>query len=233
MRIFNRDRRETGKRDLTISAMLAGLPIAFLLGMLLGYQLWGKSGVIIDADQQTVNSFVDIPIDENDFVYGPADADVVVIEFTDYQCPYCQRYYMETFQQIIETYGDRILYVVKDLPLVTIHPEALPAAVAAHCAGEQDAFWEYHDLLFNQAYGLNDEAYQLYAEALGLDMSAFTSCVDSGRYNQVVLEDTDVLEANRVPLSTPTFFINGTYLAGAQPFSVFAQAIDAELAAAE
>jgi protein-disulfide isomerase len=229
MRVFDRNRQETGRRNFTVSTLIAGLPIAFLLGMMLGYQLWGKS-----ADtEQAENPRVEISIDENDAVYGPTDAAVVVIEFTDYQCPYCQRYYFETFNQILEVYGDQIMYVVKDLPLVSIHPEAAPAAVAAHCAKEQDAFWEYHNLLFTQSLGLGTEAYQGYAQNLGLNMTAFTDCIDSGRYDQIVLADMDVLEANRVPLSTPTFFINGSYIAGAQPFSVFADAIEAELAAAE
>jgi protein-disulfide isomerase len=172
----------------------------------------------------------EIPIDAYDAVRGPADAEIVMIEFTDYECPFCQRYYTETFTQIMEVYGDQIFYVVKDLPLVSIHPNAAPAAIAAHCAGEQDSFWEFHALLFSMELGLNNSAYQSYAERLQLDLAAFNECIDSGRYEQTVLADTYILQEIGAPISTPTFFINGLYVAGAQPFAVFAEIIDAELA---
>jgi protein-disulfide isomerase len=226
MRIFDREKKKSGDQNLTISLLVAGLPIMLILGLFLGYQLWGQ-------DQPGPVRRVEIPIDEYDVVRGPADAKVTMIEFTDYQCPYCQRYYVQTYKRIIEEYGDQIRYVLKDLPLTSIHPEAAPAAIAAHCANEQDSFWEFHDQLFIQAQGLNAQAYQTYAENLGLNMSAFNDCLDSGDYDQAVLADIDILTSSGVPLSTPTFFINGQYIAGAQPFEAFAQVIETELAAAE
>jgi protein-disulfide isomerase len=132
----------------------------------------------------------------------------------------------------MNTYGDQIHYVFKDLPLSSIHPDAVPAANAAHCADEQDDFWTYHKLLFSGQLGLSDDAYLAYADSLGLDMDAFATCLAENRYVDVVMEDTSVLTAINAPLSTPTFFINGQYVAGAQPFSTFAQLIDAELEAA-
>jgi protein-disulfide isomerase len=231
MRIFNREKPEGSQKKISISALGVGLVMAFVFGVAFGYQ-WGNQPYQED-EEETVAQRLDIPIDEDDGTRGSPDAPVVIIEFTDYECYYCNRYYTETFSQIIEAYGDQIYYVVKDLPLPSIHPNAIPSAKAVHCASEQDAFWEYHDMLFGQALGLSDEAYQSYAQGLGLDMSAFNDCLDNGRYDQLVLADIDVLEANRIPLSTPTFFINGQYLAGAQPFSVFSEIIETELAAAE
>jgi protein-disulfide isomerase len=211
------------------------------MGLMVGYRLWGQpeaqagdQPAAQPAQQQQGNARrQNIPIDEYDAVRGPADAKVVMIEFTDYECPYCQRYYTETFTQIMEAYGDQILYVVKDLPLVNIHPNAAPAAIAAHCAGEQDSFWEFHGMLFSQELGLNDEAYQSYAQNLELDLPSFNDCITSTRYDQAVLADMTILQQVGAQISTPTFFINGMYVAGAQPFSVFAEIIESELAAAE
>jgi protein-disulfide isomerase len=237
MRIFDKEKKKDGDQNLTISLLIAGLPIMLIVGLFIGYQLWGQDQPNPDAQAQQQGNDptrrVEIPIDEYDVVRGPADAKVTVVEFTDYQCPYCQRYYVQTYQRIIEEYGDQIRYVLKDLPLTSMHPEAAPAAVAAHCANEQDSFWEYHELLFLQPQGLGEQAYQTYAENLGLDIAIFNDCLDSGDYDQAVLADIDILTSAGVPLSTPTFFINGQYIAGAQPFEAFAQVIEAELAAAE
>lgn len=240
MRIFSREKRETGNKNLSISILFAGLPLTFIFGLMVGYQLWGQPdgqaanpSAAQPNQQPAAAQRYDIPIDDFDEVRGPADAKVVMVEFTDYECPYCQRYYIETYTQIIETYGDQILYVVKDLPLTSIHPNAVPAAIAAHCAGEQDSFWEFHGLLFEREGGLNDQLYQGFAENLNLEMDSFNDCLDSGRYDQAVLADTNILQRINARISTPTFFINGQYVAGAQPFSVFAGLIEAELAAAE
>jgi len=219
MTTINTKKRSAAKPT-TISALIAGLPLMFLVGLFVGYQLWGQTEAVGSNE---------IPIADDDPVLGRADAPVTIIEFSDYECPYCQRYHSETFSQIIATYGDQIRYVFKDLPLTSIHPNAIPAANAAHCAHEQNTFWEFHDLLFSMQLGLNNNAYLAYADALGLDQGAFEACLNEGRYVEVVMEDTKTLSNFNVQLSTPTFFINGQYLAGAQPFSVFAQIIDAEL----
>lgn len=207
------------------SALLAGLPLMFLAGMFVGFQLWGKA----DVQDDTVERY-EIPIYADDPTIGPEDAPVTVVEFSDYQCPYCQRYHSETFSQIIQTYGDQVRYVYKDLPLTSIHPDAVPAANAAHCAQEQGDFWAYHELLFSNQLGLSDSAYMSYAETLGMDTEAFANCLVENRYLDVVMEDTAILTTLGAPISTPTFFINGQYVAGSQPFSVFSELIDAELA---
>ncbi len=214
-----------------ISIMMAGLPLMFLVGLFTGFQIWGKPNVQADqALNPEETPRYEIPIYEDDPVLGPEDAIVTIVEFSDYECPYCRSYHWDTFVQIRETYGDQVRYVYKDLPLTSIHPNAIPAANAAQCAQEQDAFWEYHDLLFGQQLGFGKEAYLSYAQSLGLELTSFEECLDEGRYLDVIGKDTNILVNLNAPISTPTFFINGQYLSGAQPFSVFAQMIEAELA---
>jgi len=228
-------KKRSRKESSTVtSALIAGLPLMFLAGLFVGHQLWATPNVQADqANQAGLASNTpqryEIPIYDDDPILGPEDAPVTIIEFSDYECPYCQRYHQQTFDAIIDTYGDQVRYVFKDLPLTSIHPNAVPAAAAAHCAHDQNAFWEFHDLLFSMQLGLSPTAYLEYANALGLDMDTFTDCMDEGKYDQIALQDTRILTDINAPISTPTFFINGQYLAGAQPFSEFARLIDAEL----
>jgi protein-disulfide isomerase len=126
-------------------------------------------------------------------------------------------------------YPTQIRFVYRDLPIPG-HPDALPAAEAADCAGEQGAYWDYHNALFDAQYGLGRSAYEQYGSELGLDMAAFTSCLDDQRYQAEV--DADSSDAARLGLSsTPTFIINGRVLVGALPYADFKQVIDEELAA--
>jgi protein-disulfide isomerase len=160
---------------------------------------------------------------------GPANAPVTIVEFSDFQCPYCKRV-QPTLEKILSKYGDQVSLVFKDLPLRT-HREAVPAARAARCARDQGKFWEYHDGLF-KASQLNKESYQDIAQSLGLDKSVFQACLDSEKYNEQV--QADMIQAMTLGAgSTPSFFINGASLRGAQPFEAFAKLIDAELARAE
>lgn len=221
--------KRAGESVTTTSALIAGLPLMFLAGLFVGFQLWGTPNIQADQEANTPDRY-EIPISADDPVLGSDDAPVTIVEFSDYECPYCQRYHSETFDQIMTTYGDQVKYVFKDLPLTSIHPDALPAANAAHCAQEQGDFWDYHKLLFSNQLGLSDDAYLSYADYLGFNMDEFATCLAENRYVDVVMEDTSVLTALNAPLSTPTFFINGQYVAGAQPFSVFVELIDAELA---
>ena len=117
----------------------------------------------------------------------------------------------------------------RNLPLTSIHSEAFPAAVASMCADEQGAYWPYHDKLFSYELDLGRDAYVQYAADLGLDGSTFESCLDSGKYDDFVQEDMD-FALNLGVRSTPTFFINGLAVVGAQPLDVFQQLIDQELA---
>ena len=203
------------------------IPLAFVLGLGGGYLLWGSNPPAVAADTNPVKR-VDVSTDDDPSI-GPADAPVTIIEFSDYQCPYCQVWYKQVFQQLLASYPDKIRFVYRDLPL-PMHPEAVPAAQAANCAGEQDAYWKYHDALFNQQYGLDRAAYEHYAADLGLDTKAFAACLDSQRYQDEI--QADASDASRVGISgTPSFVVNGRILVGALPFSDFKAVIDEELAA--
>jgi protein-disulfide isomerase len=164
-------------------------------------------------------------------VLGQPDAPVTIVEFSDYQCPFCERHFLETWPQLraefIET--GRVRYVFKDLPLTNIHPQAPKAAEAARCAGEQGAYWDMHDQIFrgqSEWAGKDNhvEVLKSYAAELGLDTTAFNACLDSGRWASAV--DADLQEGMGLGVrGTPTFFIDGYPLVGAQPFDIFARAI--------
>ena len=169
----------------------------------------------------------DVSVDD-DPVMGNEDAPVVIVEFSDFQCSYCARFYQDTLPQLFEEYGDDIQFVYRDYPLSPIHPHAQEAAEAAECANDQDAFWEYHDLLFDNQTALDTESLISYAEELELDTDEFTDCLESGKYTDEVLADFEEGRSYGVS-GTPTFFINGVRLVGAQPFANFQQVIEAEL----
>lgn len=169
-----------------------------------------------------------IPVDDDPAI-GPEDAPITIVEFSDYECPFCQRWHTEVYERLLETYPEEVRLVYRDFPLTSIHPNANSAAYAANCAREQDVFWEYHDKLFGMELGLSTDAYQEYASQLGMDIEAFSECLDSDRYQEEVQADFD-FAANLGVRSTPTFFINGIAVVGAQPFEVFQQVIEQELA---
>lgn len=162
--------------------------------------------------------------------WGPDDAPVTIVEFSDFQCPYCERFFLETYPLLKANFGDKIRFVYRDFPLFQIHPNATEAAYAANCAFEQDKYWEYHDVLFNNQDKLATADLIVHAEDLGMDTEAFQECLQSGRYSEKVSRDyTDGV--NLGVSGTPTFFINGKPLVGAQPYQIFADRINAELAA--
>jgi protein-disulfide isomerase len=181
------------------------------------------------APEPTVGP-VDVSVDD-DPAKGPEDAPVTIIEFSDFQCAYCARFYAETLPQILENYGDRVRFVYRDFPLTSIHAHALKAAEAAECADDQGSFWEYHDLLFQNQSALDLDSLKGYAASLNLDTAAFNECLDSGKYTDEVRNDVQDGLAAGVQ-GTPAFFINGRLLAGAQPYPVFEGAIEAALAEA-
>jgi protein-disulfide isomerase len=170
----------------------------------------------------------DIPVDDDPSL-GSEDAPITIVEFSDYECPYCRQWHAEVYTRLLDTYGDQVRFVYRDFPLESIHANAKPAAEAANCANEQGVFWDYHDKLFSMELGLSSEAYQEYASQLGLDAEAFQECFESGRYQQEVQSDFE-FAANLGVRSTPTFFINGIAVVGAQPFEIFQQVIERELA---
>jgi len=159
---------------------------------------------------------------------GPENAPIQLIEFSDFQCPFCQRA-NPVVEQVLKTYGDRIRFVYRHFPLPN-HPNARPAAEASACAGEQGRFWQYHDTLFANPARLTDADLKTHAATAGLDAAKFAACFDGRTFKDQV--DQDLQEGDEVGVTgTPAFFINGRSLEGAQPFEAFKRIIDEELAA--
>jgi protein-disulfide isomerase len=161
---------------------------------------------------------------------GDANARVVLVEFTDYQCPFCGRHVRDALPQIEAEYvkTGKLRYVTREFPLESIHPQAFKAAEAALCAGDQGKYWEMHDRLFANQAKLQVPDLKEHAAALGLDAAAFGQCLDSSRHTADVQKDLEAGAGYGVS-GTPSFFINGRPLVGAQPFEGFAQVIDDEL----
>jgi protein-disulfide isomerase len=157
---------------------------------------------------------------------GPENAEVTIVEYSDFQCPFCARV-QPTLAKIEETYGDKVRRVYKHLPL-RIHPEAPGAAAASEAALRQGKFWEMHNKIFASQRELGDAVYRRFAEELGLDLARFDEDRASSEVKQRI--ERDEQEAQRLGVSgTPAFFINGRFLSGAQPFEAFQRVIDEEL----
>lgn len=161
---------------------------------------------------------------------GSEEAPVTMVEFTDYQCPFCARHAETTQPQIESEYIEtgKVRYIIRDLPL-PIHPNAGAAAQAARCAGDRGKYWEMHDLLFAKqdewSSGNPDELFASYAGEIGLNQGSFTDCLSGGKYQSAV--DEDLALAQRIGArGTPAFIINGEMIIGAQPFAAFQQLIE-------
>ncbi|MGB6421164.1 MAG: thioredoxin domain-containing protein, partial [Anaerolineales bacterium] len=180
---------------------LAMLPIAFVLGISVGYIFWGlqpfssstNEGKPITQQEagattpQEVTRY-DVPEGDNPSL-GSEDAPITIIEFSDYECPFCRQWHAEVFDKIRESYPDQVRFVYRDFPLTSLHPNAVPAAEAANCANEQDAFWEFSEMLYSDEYGFGEEAYVKYAQDLELDVPGFEECIEEGRYSDEVQAD--------------------------------------------
>jgi protein-disulfide isomerase len=160
---------------------------------------------------------------------GLKNAPVTIIEFSDFECSYCEKFYTQTLPLIQKNYitTGKLRFVYRDFP-IAFHQYAYKAAEAAKCAQEQGKFWEYHDLLFNNQNSLDNSSFIQFAQELRLNETAFNDCLDSGRMNARV--QNDINDGSKYGITgTPTFYINGIELAGAQPYSVFEKIIDGEL----
>lgn len=169
-----------------------------------------------------------VPTQAGDPVRGHAAAPITIVEFSDYQCPFCARV-NPTLAKLRDTYGDKIKIVFKDYPLPN-HPQAPKAAEAARCAGEQNKYWEMHDAMFANQRALEVPTLKQQARALGLDGGAFDQCLDAGKHAAAVQAGIEL--GNQLGVnSTPSLYVNGRAVIGAMPFDVFKQIIDEELAA--
>lgn len=228
------------------------LPLALVTGLAIGYLIWGQdnqpavvaqnpiateeqAAVVVDEPtaapsppdlrEQQGQIRLEVSADD-DAVLGPDSAPITIIEFSDFRCPYCKRWHNETMKPLFEMYPDQIRLIYRDFPVVG----GFEAALAAECAGEQGDYFAYHDLLFSGEFEeLNSEAYSSYAERLGMDAEELMACVDEATFAEEVQADARYAASLGVT-GTPTFFINGIPLVGAQPIDAFIQIIDGELA---
>ena len=239
---------------------LVAVAVIFLLGgvMLATFITGGNGdGVTKEELRDTVNEVVStqlaelrptstpipptptlIPISDaadDDAFQGPEDAPVVIVEFSDFQCGYCGRFYTDALPQILETYPDEVRFVYRDFPI--FGEDSVRAAMAAECAREQGMFWEMHNRLFaihesDTAVALTEDALVSFAGEIGLETGDFQTCLASERYMEEVLKDMQAAQTWGLG-GTPGYVINGTvYTFGAQPFSVFQSVIENELQAA-
>ncbi len=181
----------------------------------------GDAQMLLDPPRTALTVPADAPAS------GSASAPVQIVEWSDFQCPYCTRG-AETITQVKAKYGDKVNVVFRHFPL-DFHAEARKAAEASICAQEQGKFWEYHDVLFRNQQALAVPALQAYATELGLDAAVFTECLGSGKHAPKVQADFEAGQAVGVT-GTPGFFVNGRFLGGALPIDAFSEIIDQELA---
>jgi len=267
---YTREEKITTVKNSTNNNLLKGMVIAiaiatFFAGFTLGNNLDGPEPEITKEDIRALEEKIEdlkpstsspqpaqaaqpnqpqifrISIDDDPFK-GDPDAPVTIVEFSDFQCPFCARFFQQTLSQLEENYINtgKVKFVYRDLPLDSIHPNARPTHIAAECADEQGKFWEYHDILFENQGQWNrlasedlENSLKQYAQDLGLDVPSFETCLSSDEIADEV--NRDALEARSYGASgTPTFFI-GTEkdgfikLTGAQPYSSFQREIDSQL----
>jgi protein-disulfide isomerase len=169
---------------------------------------------------------IQMNVDGAPFV-GAADAPVTIVEFSDFHCPFCQRA-EDTVAQILSRYGDRVRVMWRDYPVDNLHPQSRKAHEAARCASDQGKFWPYQKALFAGPPKQPDQL-PVVAQGTGLDTARFKACLESGKHQAAVQKDVE--EGKRLDVTgTPTFFINGRVLVGAQPLEAFVRVIDDELA---
>jgi protein-disulfide isomerase len=223
--------------------------LAFAAGILLGYVVWGyntqPTSFIVQAGPTVIPESRIYDIETAGFPsLGPKDAPIVIVEFSDYQCPYCYRWYAQVYKPLLAAYPGKIRLVYRNFPL-SFHQNALASAEAALCAGDQGAYWEFHNALFDsypvlyseQGKTLDQATYNELAGDLGLKVPTFETCMTTHKYEKFIQDD--MAYANSLPADTngeaavggtPTFFVNGHRLGGAYPLQDFKQIIDAELA---
>ncbi len=172
---------------------------------------------------------VEVGYDDSARVRGDPRAPVTIVEFSDFQCPYCKKA-QATLKDLLAKYNGRVKLAYRDFPMRALHPQAQIAAEAGRCAEEQGKFWEYHDALYADQSKLDEADLVAHARSLGLDEKSFQSCLKAGKFKAQI--EQDVQEGTKVGVAgTPGFFINGIFVNGAQPEAEFEKIINRELAA--
>jgi len=216
---------------------VTGTPAMLINGRFLsGLQTLDAVAEVIDDELRRAGASVErvafeptrIDVDADGYpAKGPTDAPVTIVEFSDFQCPFCSRL-LPSLRQVVEEYGNQVRVVFRQFPLSSLHPDAQKAAEASLCANEQGMFWEMHDAMFENQQALGVEQLKATARSLGVDGTDFDSCLDSGRFAAEVAADLQAGRAIGVN-GTPALFINGRFLSGAKPFEDIAELVDDEL----
>lgn len=221
------------KNFLALAILVTGLMISSSL--LYSNGVGSKPGLAKIGQDSQGNLRVDVSADDDPSL-GNKNAKVTMIEFSDYQCPFCRTFWKESFSQLKKEYIDtgKVKFVYRDYPL-SPHPMAEPSAQAGQCADEQGKYWEFHDKIFGEQdkKGRGTVTYtvqelKLWASQIGLDKAKFNQCLDSGKYKAEVQKDFDDGTSAGVS-GTPSLFINGRLVVGAQPYASFKAIIDEEL----
>ncbi|MBZ0285112.1 MAG: DsbA family protein [Anaerolineae bacterium] len=163
---------------------------------------------------------------DDDPTRGDPNAPITIVEFADFRCQYCGKFFAETMEPLLENYDGQIHLVYRDYPI--LGPDSLTAALGAGCALDQGKYWEFHDLTYQNQQDLSREMLISHAETLSLNVDVFTTCLDEQQHIEEITADA-IYAQNLGVTGTPAFFINGRFLSGAQPYAVFAAAIDEEL----
>jgi len=251
--------KKSAFNKLLVGVISAVVVSAFLGGYVLGSETVEPEKIIIRNAEDVIRSLqtqqstqsslstnspslISISLDD-DPVKGNPDAPITIVEFSDFQCPFCARFHSTTLPQLEANYIDsgKVKFVYRDFPIQNIHPNAIPAALASECADEQGMFWEYHDLVFENQKKWQDlsgntatDTFEQYALELGLNTSDFNTCFESGKYADEVTKDLQDGISYGIT-GTPGFFIGNDELgyvkiSGAQPYSVFERLIEDQLA---
>src|SRR3989339_203536 len=227
-----------GPKTVFILGIITGILVLCTVGffvLLAGNFKGGSAPKNVVQLNQNVNSQPAQPgvanlqkITKDDHLRGELKAPVMLIEFSDYQCPFCQQIH-PTLKKIFEDYNGQVAWAYKHFPLDQLHPFARQAAEAAECAGDQDKFWEYSDSLYNNQKLFSETYFAQLASELGLNAGKFNDCVASGKYKDLV--SADQAEGISAGVSgTPGTFVNGQLVKGAVPYETFKQIIDSILA---
>lgn len=211
------------------SVVLAGVLIAGAILYTQGIRV-PTSDTKAQIQGQIGQTKVDLKLRDTDHILGNPNAQVLVIEYSDFQCPFCGRMFAETLpllkENLVKT--GKIKFVYRHFPLRSIHSNAQKAAEASECASEQGKFWEYHDLIFERQNSMGIDSFKAWAKELGLNSAQFDSCLDSGKYAERV--DVDYNEGLALGVNgTPATFVNGKLVSGAVPFEEFEKVINEEL----
>ncbi|RDJ31194.1 MAG: DsbA family protein [Crenarchaeota archaeon] len=245
---------KSSNNKLLISLVSAAVIAAFLGGYVFASEFNPPQPIIIQnaedvigptrtqpTQPQTGSTTLFISLDD-DPIKGNPDAEITIVEFSDFQCPFCERFHRTTLPLLEQNYlsTGKVNFVYRDFPIQGIHPNAVPAALASECADDQGKFWEYHDLLFVNQKNWQDleipvavNTFKQYASSLDLDMQEFNDCFESGKYLAEI--NADLEDGRQYGVTgTPGFFVGNektgfTRIIGAQPYSVFQEILNEKL----